>query len=107
MKPQLLKPSPRHDHVYAILRYEADAGEAVPIDLRITIKKIVTDPHFADQEVKRLNELNHDKGSYYFVQVTRMEKTPIISVSADAPPQLCKEDADGTSGQTSAGAKSF
>lgn len=85
MEPQLLKPSPRHDHVYAILRYEADAGEAVPIELRISVKKIVTDPQVADHEAKRLNEINKNKGSYYFVQVTRMEKAPVISIPVREP----------------------
>jgi hypothetical protein len=107
MKPQLLKPSPHHDHVYAILRYEMDAGEAVPIDLRVTVKKIVTDPHFADQEVRRLNDLNKDKGSYYFVQVTRMEKTPVFSVPVEEPPQFCEKDTGETAQQNSAGAKTF
>jgi hypothetical protein len=45
----------------------------VPIDLRITVKKVVVDPQHAEAEVKRLNELNKDKGSYYFYQVTRFE----------------------------------
>lgn len=62
----------RFDHVYAIVRYETDAPETVPIDLRVTVKKIVLDPHVAEAEVKRLNELNQGKGSYYFSQVTRI-----------------------------------
>jgi hypothetical protein len=72
-----LKPNKRHAHVYAILRYEADAAENGPIDLRVTVKKIVVDPQHAESEVKRLNELNKDKGSYYFYQVTRFEEAPI------------------------------
>lgn len=104
---QLLKPSPRHNPVYAILRYEADASETVPIDIRVTVKKIVTDPHFADQEVKRLNELNKDKGSYYFMQVTRMEKTQITSVLAKEPPQSCENDTGEAAEKKPAGAKAF
>jgi len=72
-----LKPSKKYQHIYAILRYETDAGENVPIDLRVTVKKVVVDPQFADQEVKRLNELNKDKGCHYFVQITRFEDVPI------------------------------
>jgi hypothetical protein len=72
-----LKPNKKHRHIYAIIRYEADAGEGVPIDFRITVKKVVVDPDYADREVKRLNELNKDKGSYYFSQLTRFEDVPL------------------------------
>ena len=74
MKSEYLKPSPRHDHVYAIVRYETTAGPDVPIELKVTVKKIVTDPYVAQKEVERLNALNADKGCYYFSQVTRMDK---------------------------------
>ena len=65
-----LKPSNKYQHIYAILRYETDADEKVPIDLRITVKKVVYDPHYSESEVKRLNVLNKDKGAYYFCQLT-------------------------------------
>lgn len=78
MKTSLLKPSPRHEHVYAVVRFDADADPATPIDLRVTVKKVVRDPRFADSEAKRLNALNGDKGSYYFVQVTRLEHEPAV-----------------------------
>jgi len=71
--------------MYAIIRYETDADMNVPIDLRITVKKVVVDPQYAEEEVKRLNELNKDKGSYYFCQVTRFEDTP---VEVQALPQI-------------------
>lgn len=74
----------RIDHVYAIVRFETDADESVPIDLRVTVKKIVLDPHVADAEVKRLNELNQGKGSYYFSQVTRVERGVLETVSVDS-----------------------
>jgi hypothetical protein len=69
-----MKANSRFDQVYAILRYETDAPESVPINVRITVKKIVLDPESAATEVKRLNELNQGKRSYYFSQVTRIEK---------------------------------
>jgi hypothetical protein len=68
-----MKPNKKYQHVYAIIRYETDADETTPIHLRITVKKIVVDPHYADAEVKRLNDLKRDKGSYYFTQITRFE----------------------------------
>jgi hypothetical protein len=70
----------RFDHVYAIVRFETDASESVPIDLRVTVKKIVLDPLLAETEVKRLNALNQGKGCYYFSQVTRIEKGVLETV---------------------------
>ncbi len=74
---EVLKPNKKYGHVYAIIRYETDAAQATPIDLRVTVKKIVTDPHYAEKEVQRLNDLNKEKGSYYFLQVTRFEDAPV------------------------------
>jgi hypothetical protein len=68
-----MKPSKKYQHLYAIVRYETDADENAPIDLRVTVKKVVVDPHHAEAEVKRLNDLNKDKSCYYFCQVTRFE----------------------------------
>ncbi len=78
----------RFDHVYAILRFETDAGEEVPVDLRVTVKKIVLDANEAAAEVKRLNELNQGKGSYFFSQVTRIEKGVLetVPLSSAMPP---------------------
>jgi hypothetical protein len=75
--PREMKASTKYQHVYAIIRYETDADSNAPIDLRITVKKVVVDPHYAEEEVKRLNDLNQDKGSYYFYQVTRFEDVPV------------------------------
>jgi hypothetical protein len=72
-----LKPNRKYGHLYAIVRYETDADPLAPIDLRITVKKVVSDPHFAAREVERLNELNQEKGSYYFFQITRFEDVPV------------------------------
>jgi hypothetical protein len=72
-----LKPNRKYQHIYAIIRYETDADPNAPIDFRVTVKKVVIDPHYAEEEVKRLNDLNKDKGAYYFCQVTRLEDAPI------------------------------
>jgi hypothetical protein len=72
-----LKPNRKYGHVYAIVRYETDADLSTPIDLRVTVKKIVTDPQYGEAEVERLNELNKDKGCHYFMQVTRLEEAPL------------------------------
>ena len=86
-----VKPNRKYQHMYAIIRYETDADMNAPIDLRVTAKKVVVDPHYAEKEVKRLNELNKDKGSYYFCQVTRFEDTP-VEVQALPPMQLTATD---------------
>ena len=36
-----LKPNNNFKHIYAIIRYKEDAGEEAPIELRITVKKVV------------------------------------------------------------------
>jgi len=82
-----MKPNRKYQHMYAIIRYETDVDKYAPIDLRITIKNVVVDPHYAEKEVKRLNDLNKDKGSYYFCQVARFEDAP-VEVQALAPMQL-------------------
>lgn len=61
-------------HAYAIVRYEMERDETTTPEFRVTVKKIVFDPNYADAEVKRLNELNQAKGAYYFSQVTRIEQ---------------------------------
>lgn len=76
-----LKPSSKYEHLYAIIRYENEADENLPVDLRITVKKVVTDGNYAAQEVARLNELNADKGAYYFAQDTRFEAPPVHVVA--------------------------
>src|SRR3954451_11557417 len=83
---ETLKPNRKYQHIYAIIRYETDAGEETPVDLRFTVKKVVSDPHYAEQEVKRLNNLNQEKGSYYFWQVTRFEDTALESQSCAPGP---------------------
>ena len=72
-----LKPNKKYGHLCAILRYETDADPMTPIDLRVTVKKVVCDPRYAACEVERLNKLNQEKGRYYFSQVTRFEDVPV------------------------------
>ncbi len=84
--PGNLKPNKKSEHLYAVIRYEIDAGNDTPIDLRITVKKVVVDPNFAAREVKRLNDLNREKGSYYFYQITRFEDA-FVEVESIPPSQ--------------------
>lgn len=78
-------------HAYAIVRYETERDPSVPINDRITVKKIVFDPDYAESETRRLNELNRDKGACYFWQITRIEQPfaasePVVPrASSDEP----------------------
>jgi hypothetical protein len=88
MMSELKPPRPKYEHVYAIVRWATDAPDDSPLDFRITVKKVVTDPGYAEREVQRLNGLNSDKGSYYFFQLTRFEAeapqtVPVPELSAD------------------------
>jgi hypothetical protein len=85
--PEMLKPSKKYAHVYAIVRYDGfytDAPTPANVQVRVTVKKIVTDAEHAASEVRRLNDMNMDKGSFYFCQVTRFEDVPIETVPSDA-----------------------
>ena len=92
MSENALKPHPRFDHVYAIVRYETDAGEIASVESRVTVKKIVLDPHVAEDEVRRLNALNAGKGAYYFAQVTRIEKGVAESIPVQPAGGTLQED---------------
>lgn len=61
-------------HAYAIVRFESDWDSSVPIEGRITVKKVVFDPDYAQDEVQRLNELKEGTGTVYFSQITRIEQ---------------------------------
>ncbi|MDP9351784.1 MAG: hypothetical protein M3P51_09640 [Chloroflexota bacterium] len=71
------KPNQRYDHAFAIIRVDTFHDLSVATDLRdaITVKAIVNSEERAQAEVERLNALNEDKGSVYFWQVTRLERT--------------------------------
>lgn len=73
----------KHAQLYAILPYETDADPDDPIDFRITVKKVVNDPEYAEREVQRLNGLNSGKGTYDFSQLTRFEEvSPEVQAEA-------------------------
>ena len=63
----------RRQYGYAIVRIDEFLGDHIPIERRITVKKVVNDPDEADQEVERLNRLQAGKKVRYFSQITRLE----------------------------------
>jgi len=72
-------PNPNYDHVYAIVRVELDvlskdASDPDSVANSVTVKKLLWSEADATAEIKRLNELNRDKGCFYFSQITRLER---------------------------------
>lgn len=73
------QPSLKYDHVYAIIRWDKYLESITsPLSNCFTVKKIVWTEEEAQAEVDRLNQLNGDKGSDYFYQVTRLERTQVL-----------------------------
>ena len=58
----------RHEPAFAILRFDSHMKHE---EDRVTVTRIVWDEETANAEVKRLNELNAEKGSRYVWQATR------------------------------------
>jgi hypothetical protein len=58
--------------VFAIVRLDDFQDPAIPVTNRITVKEIVYDQRTAEDEVRRLNEINGSKGCTYFWQATRL-----------------------------------
>jgi len=61
--------------VWAVVRVDEStlpATRAEDLETRVTVKEILLDEGLAAYEVRRLNDLNRDKGAYYFRQLTRL-----------------------------------
>jgi len=61
--------------VYAILRYDEFQDSATAIENRVSVTRVVHDEATARTEVKRLNDLNAEKGCKYFWQATRLAES--------------------------------
>jgi len=61
-----MKPNPKYDHAFAIVRKDLIGYPEV------VVKKVVWDADRAKKEVARLNKIN--KGCLYSYQITRVEK---------------------------------
>jgi hypothetical protein len=72
-------PNLNFDHAYAIIRVEFDVltnGVSDPerITNCITVIKLLWNESDATAEVERLNNLNREKGCFYFSQITRLQR---------------------------------
>jgi len=66
------KPHSRYQHVFVILRADAyDEGDHV--SEHVTVKKVVTTERRAEGEVKRLNDLNAEKGCRYYFEIAQLD----------------------------------
>jgi hypothetical protein len=59
--------------VFAVVRFDRFTGLEVPIEHKFTVVRVLENAAAANQEADRLNEINKDKDSRYYVQVTRWE----------------------------------
>jgi len=69
---------PSRVEVYAVIRIDIPDGFSVSeqnMPQIITVKEIVLSLADATSEVARLNQLNSDKGCFYFWQTTRLSET--------------------------------
>jgi hypothetical protein len=58
--------------VYALLRFDEFPDTDVPIQAKVTVKKVLKDRGAAEREVKRLNELYANERCRYWWQETRL-----------------------------------
>lgn len=65
-----------HEYVYAIIRLDGVNEPQIPIEDKIRIKMLVWTQETAEAEVKRLNDLNEAKGSFYFWRRARLARRP-------------------------------
>lgn len=66
--------------VYAIVRVDLFQTDDVPWDVRVRVKNIQRSAESAEEEVRRLNQINADKDCVYFWQETRL-------LPGDLPPE--------------------
>ena len=58
----------------AVVRIDGYLDAGIPKESLITVKEVWLAREEAENEVARLNALNADEGTYYFVQYTRLER---------------------------------
>jgi len=59
------------DPAYAIIRVDLDVKDD---EARFTVRRIVWSEELAEAEVRRLQELNEEKGARYLWQYTRVDR---------------------------------
>lgn len=70
-RPMSRRPAKR-EHVYALLRFDEFPDTDVPIQVKVTVKKVLRDRGATEREVKRLNELYANEHCRYWWQETRL-----------------------------------
>jgi len=72
------KPHSKYPRVYAIVRFDHDA---IGIEHRATVVKVLSSRDLAEQEAARLRVVNKGKECIYVVQATRFVETPRTALS--------------------------
>jgi hypothetical protein len=72
-------PPPGYEHAFAIVRVDFFNDTLLTLANfieypRARVVKVLWDQQKAQQEAKRLNELNSAKGAVYFTSITRVER---------------------------------
>ena len=89
----------KYDHVFAVIRVDRFHDPMAAPETAITVKKIVLSQQLAEAEVARLNALNGDKGSLYFWQITRLERSsdlPEVEANVSERPRGVATTASGS-----------
>jgi hypothetical protein len=69
------KPHSKHQHVYAIVRFDSYMSRST-LENRATVVKVLPSRDLAEQEVARLKEVNRGKQCTYVVRMTRFVEHP-------------------------------
>ena len=75
---RMMKPNPRFDHAWAVVRLDAFSREESRPEL-VTVVRVFWTLEKATEEAERLNAVNEDKDCRYFATVTRVERKPQTS----------------------------
>jgi hypothetical protein len=65
------KPHSRHEHVYALVRFDLPVNQTTP-ENSVAVVKVLCSRELAQQELVRLNERNGDKGCRYVSYTSRL-----------------------------------
>ncbi len=71
------QPNLKARHVFAVIRVDTFHRPTVEAEMAITVKEVVWTQEEAEHEVRRLNELNREKGCRYFWQLSRLAPMPL------------------------------
>ena len=81
----------RNDHLYAVVRVDHPVDPA-SVEPRVTLTKAFWDEEEAEAEVRRLNELNGEKGCEYFSRIVRLARHPKRRLDGETVERLVEQE---------------